>query len=51
MEIIREIIIKNIKEEILGLSIFEKVLILDAIKNDLYNLRKVYEEDILNESK
>jgi hypothetical protein len=47
MEIIREIIIKNIKEEILGLNNFEKVLILDALRNDIATLRIKFESEIL----
>lgn len=47
LEIIREIICKEIRNEIIGLTLMEKVLILDALKNDIYRIRKQYEDEIL----
>lgn len=47
LEIIREIICKNIRDEITGLTVMEKVLILDALRNDIAIMRIKYEDEIL----
>lgn len=47
LDIIRDIIVKNIKDEMFGLSVSEKIIIIDALKNDINHLRIKFEGEIL----